>query len=66
MKTYYVVIFFDGDIDITLYPNEEQQDEYGEEGGDGYDPTDFEHVARFAKTIKNSRIDKVIPDVKEA
>jgi len=54
-KVYYMVMWFDGDIDIPMYPDDED-----------YDNTDFKQVKAFAKTVKGSRIDKVTVDVKTA
>ncbi len=51
--TYYKVMFDDGDIDIELYPEEDDED------FEDYDNTDLDMVREFAETINNSRIIKV-------
>ena len=59
-NTHYKVIFDDGDIDIEMFPEED------DENFEDYDPTNFKQVKNYAKTITGSRIDKVIRNVKTA
>ena len=55
---YYTVIFFDGDIDIEMYPTDEEEWElFGEEP---YDSSNLRMVKKFAKTKHDVRIDKTI------
>ena len=54
---YYKVIFDDGDIDIEVYPDEEQ--EYKLFGEEEYDPSNLKMVKKFAKLYKDTRIDKI-------
>lgn len=53
VNTYYKVMFDDGDIDMELYPQED------EDGFEDYDSSNLEEVKRYAKVFKGSRIVKV-------
>lgn len=67
-NVYYTVIFNDGDIDIPLAPEFDDPffENHPEFDGEDYDPTNFEMVSAYAKTIKNSRIDATVINVKKA
>lgn len=56
-SVYYIVIFDDGDTENVICPEENDED------FEDYDNSDFEIVKKFAKTIRGSRIDKVITNV---
>lgn len=49
--TYYKVIFDDGDIEIELFPDEEDFEDY--------DPTDLKLVKIYANQFKGARILKI-------
>ena len=52
-NVYYKVMFDDGDIDIELYPYED------DENFEDYDNTDLEQVKAYAKQFAGARIVKL-------